>query len=68
MPLFITTRGDRTIVVCKPKPPRIGAAYTRPNPFHAPYKNTHNPDQDWVQDALLYGGITRNGKSTNGRG
>lgn len=49
MPLVVTQRGDRTIIVCKPKPPKIGDAYQRP----IPRGNTHAPDQDRIQAALL---------------
>lgn len=49
MPLVVIQRGDRTLVVCKPKPPKIGDAYQRP----IPRGNTHSPDQDRIQAALL---------------
>lgn len=49
MPLVVTQRGDRTIIVCKPKPPKIGDAYQRP----IPRGNAHSPDQDRIQAALL---------------
>ena len=49
MPLVITQRGDRTYVVCKPRPPKIGSAYVRP----IPRANRHSPDQDRIQAALI---------------
>jgi hypothetical protein len=53
MPLIVTQQGDRTIVVCKPKPPKIGGAYIAPRMYRRPYKHGHNPDQDLIQAALL---------------
>jgi hypothetical protein len=49
MPLVITQRGDRTYVVCKPRPPKIGSAYVQP----IPRANRHAPDQDLIQAALI---------------
>jgi hypothetical protein len=62
MPLYIipNSGGSRNIVVLKPKPPKIGSAYCaydRPQHFTQPYRNTHNPDQDWVQDAMWGFGV-----------
>jgi hypothetical protein len=53
MPLIVMQQGDRTIVVCKPKPPKIGGAYIAPRVYRRPYKDCHNPDQDRLQAALL---------------
>lgn len=53
MALVVINQGDRTIVVCKPKPPKIGSAYVQPRPYRRPYNNMHNPDQDRLQSALL---------------
>jgi len=53
MPLVIIQHGDRNIVVCKPKPPKIGSNYVQPRPYRRPFNNMHNPDQDKLQAALL---------------
>jgi hypothetical protein len=53
MALIVIQQGDRTMVVCKPKPPKIGGAYIAPRVYRRPYKNGHNPDQDRIQEALL---------------
>lgn len=53
MPLVIIQHGDRNLVVCKPKPPKIGSHYVQPKPYRRPYANMHNPDQDRIQAALL---------------
>lgn len=53
MALIVIQHGDRTMVVCKPKPPKIGGAYIAPRVYRRPYKNGHNPDQDRIQEALL---------------
>lgn len=53
MALVIVQQGDRNIVVCKPKPPKIGGAYIAPRPYRRPYKDTHSPDQDYLQSILL---------------
>ena len=46
MPLFTVTRGDKTITVLKPKPPKIGSAYVR----SVGKEHSHSADQNWVQD------------------
>lgn len=53
MALIVIQQGDRNIVVCKPKPPKIGSNYTQPRPYRRPYKNGYNPDQDRIQEVLL---------------
>ena len=53
MALVIIQNGDRNMVVCKPKPPKLGSAYIEPRPYRRPYKHMHNPDQDYIQSALL---------------
>jgi hypothetical protein len=53
MALIVIQHGDRTMVVCKPKPPKIGGAYIAPRPYRRPYKDGHNPDQDRIQEALM---------------
>jgi hypothetical protein len=53
MALVVIQQGDRTIVVCKPKPPKIGGAYIAPRPYRRPFTNMHSPDQDYLQRVLL---------------
>lgn len=67
MPLFIipSMGGVRNKVVCIPKPPRIGSAYLPKPRFARPYVNSHHPDQDWIQDCLLYGRITETKNGEN---
>lgn len=52
-------------VVCIPKPPRIGSAYVPKPQFAPPYVNSHHPDQDWIQNCLLYGRITKTKNGEN---
>ena len=55
MPLYIIPRdgGARNLIVCIPKPPKLGSACV-------PKPRVQDPDQDWVQKALLHRGVTGN--------
>lgn len=63
MPLYVipSNGGDRNLIVCIPKPPKIGSAYAPAPRFDRPYKHSHNPDQDWMQSVLLHGSLPRRG-------
>ena len=68
MPLFVIPShgGARNLVVCIPKPPKIGSAYTNANHYRRPYTHTHHPDQDWLQDLALRGRLDVKAVKTHG--